>query len=217
MLDKNGFQCSDPSPIADGPEAHRGAISPHGEVSAPMAHLSPQELIAKFQKARATGEGKRGHPDQMKSHRELLEACPAFMPNLLELSRLLRLVDEPGVDVNEMLAEVQQLLEQAVQSSHRSADTLIELAYFLDTHRNASAEARKLMEEGAAKALSSLEDAWAGLIRLLEMEKQLPQALELSARAERVFPDSARIMEAVWDARQAAVTAGLLPPEVMEP
>jgi thioredoxin-like negative regulator of GroEL len=182
-----------------------------------MAHLSPQELLAKFRAARAAGESNRGNPDQLRLHRELVEACPAFTPNLLQLARLLRLVDEPGTDAEEMLAEVQRLLEQAVQASDRSADTLIELAYFLDTHRDSPDEARQLLEEGASKALSSLEDAWVGMIRLLEMEKRLPQALELSARAEKLFPDSGRIMGAVWDARQAAVTAGLLPPEAMDP
>ncbi len=55
-----------------------------------------------------------------------------------------------------------------------------------------------------------------GLIRHFEMEEQLPQALELSARAEKLFPDSGRIMGAVHDARQAAITAGILPPDDME-
>lgn len=182
-----------------------------------MAHLNPEELIAKFRTARAASEGSRSVPHSLKLHRELVEACPAFTPNLLELARILRLTDEPGIEAEEMLAEVQRLLEQAVQSSNRSADSLIELAYFLNTHRNSPDEARRLLEEGAAKALSSLEDAWAGLISQLEMQEQLPQALELSARAEKIFPDSERIMGAVYDARQAAVIAGLLPPEAMKP
>jgi hypothetical protein len=75
---------------------------------------------------------------------------------------------------------------------------------------------RRILEEGAAKALSSLPDAWTGLILLLEMQKQLPQALELSARAEKLFPDSGRIMGAAYDARHSAVAAGILPPEAMD-
>ena len=181
-----------------------------------MAHLSPEELIAKFREARAAGEGQPGSPRQLKLQRELMEGCPAFTPNLLELARVLRLTDEPGVPAEEMLAEVQRLLEHAVQASNRSADALIELAYFLNTHRNSPVEARKLLEEGAAKALSSVEDAWAGLISLLEMEGQFPQALELSARAERIFPDSERVMGAAHAARHAAVVAGLLPPDAVD-
>lgn len=182
-----------------------------------MAHLPLEELIAKFQAANAAGRASHGDPDQLRSHRKLAEACPAFTPNLLRLARLLRLVDEPSTEAEAMLTEVHRLLEQAVQASDGSADALIELGYFLDTHRHDPAQARKLLEEGAAKALSSLEDAWVGLIRHLEMEKQLPQALELSARAEQLFPHSGRIMGAVFDVRQAAVRAGLLPPDAMEP
>jgi tetratricopeptide (TPR) repeat protein len=182
-----------------------------------MAHLPLEELLSTFQATNAAGRTFRGDPDQLRSHRELAETCPAFTPNLLRLARLLRLVDEPGSDAEAMLAEVQRLLEQSVQASDRSADTLIELGYFLDTHRNDPEQARKLLEEGAAKALSSLEDAWAGLIRHFEMEKQLSQALELSARAEKLFPNSGRIMGAVYDARQAAVASGVLPPDAMDP
>ncbi|KFE69932.1 hypothetical protein [Hyalangium minutum] len=182
-----------------------------------MAHLPLEELLAKFQAANAAGDASHSGLDQLRSYRELAEACPAFTPNLLRLARLLRLVDEPGTEAEAMLTEVHRLLERAVQASDRSADALIELGYFLDTHRHEPAQARKLLEEGAAKALSSLEDAWAGLIRHLEMEKQLPQALELSARAEQLFPQSGRIMGAVSDARQAAGSTGLLPPEAMEP
>ncbi|WP_224366657.1 hypothetical protein [Hyalangium versicolor] len=182
-----------------------------------MAHLSPQELLSKLQTARTTAESHPGATRHLTIQRELAEDCPAFTPNLLQLARMLRRTDEPNQGVEEMLAEVQHLLEQAVHASGRSADTLIELAYFLDTHRNAPDEARKLFEEGAAKALSSLEDAWAGLIRLLEMNEQLPQALELSTRAEKLFPESGRVMGAVSDARQAAVTAGLLTPDTQEP
>lgn len=116
-----------------------------------------------------------------------------------------------------MLTEVHRLLEQAVQASDGSADALIELGYFLDTHRHEPTQARKLFEEGAAKALSSLEDAWTGLIRHLEMEKQISQALELSAKAEQLFPHSGRIMGAVTDARQAAVSAGILSPDAIDP
>jgi hypothetical protein len=181
-----------------------------------MPHLNAEELMATLRAARKAGEGNRGNPSHLKRHRELVEACPAFAPNLIELARLLLLTEESGVSAEQSFDEVQRLLEQAVQASDRGATALIELAYFLDTIRDSPDKARILLEEGAAKALKSLEDAWAGLINLFCLEDQLPQALELSARAEKIFPDSGRIMGAVADARQSAIAAGLLPPDTSD-
>ncbi len=63
-------------------------------------------------------------------------------------------------------------------------------------------KARPLYEEGAAKALEALEDAW------------VPEALALAQRAEQVFPDSGRLMGGrVQEARALTRDAGLLPPE----
>lgn len=178
-----------------------------------MSHLSLEELVARMRAARDAGEGQRGDPLQVRLHRDLAKTCPAFAPNLLQLARLLLVSEEPDPQGQDTLAEVQQLLEQAVEASDRSAPALVELAYFHDSVHNDFEKARGLYEEGAAKALETLEDAWGGLLNSLILEKRLQEALALSEQAEKVFPSSGRIMAAVHEARRAAVAAGLLPPE----
>jgi hypothetical protein len=173
-------------------------------------------MMARMQAARRAGSAQEASPEQLRRLRELARDCPAFTPNLLELARLLRLTDEPGVDTEEALAEIQRLLEQAAQASARSAPALLELAHFLYVFRDASEEAEKLFEESVASALRALEDSWAGLIDFWVMERRrdtLEKALELGALAERVFPRSARILNAVDEAREKAARAGLLPPQ----
>jgi len=176
-----------------------------------MAHLSPEELMAKLQAAREAGKLQRGSPPQIQLLRELVEACPAFAPSLLDLSRSLLLGDEPAAEDDQAFAEIQHLLEQAVQVSDRSAPALVELAYFHDSIHNDFKTARPLYEEGAAKALASLEDAWAGLLSSFILERQIPEALALARQAGRVFPESARLMPRVHEARELAIAAGLLP------
>jgi hypothetical protein len=178
-----------------------------------MSHLSPEELMARLRAAREAGAHRRGSPAQLEPHRELAEACPAFVPNLLQLARSLLVSDEPGPAGLDTFAEIQRLLEHAVQASDRSAPALVELAYFHDSIHNDFHQARGLYEEGAAKALATLEDAWAGLLNSLVLEKKLQEALTLAGRAEKVFPASGRIMGAVQDARRAAVAAGVSLPE----
>jgi tetratricopeptide (TPR) repeat protein len=153
--------------------------------------------------------------EQVRRYRELLAECPTFTPALLELGRLLQLTDEPGVDAEEAFVEIQKLLEQAVQVSAREASAVVELGYFLDTLRDAPAEATKLYEEGAAKALETLEDAWAGLLRAWVHERtkeSLEEALRVGELAEKLFPDSGRIQDEVHRARQLAIHEGLLKP-----
>jgi hypothetical protein len=179
-----------------------------------MAHLSPEELIARLHAARAE---RRGSPLQLQRLREVAEACPAFAPSLLQLARSLLLGDEPGTEDGGAFTEIQRLLEQAVQMSDRSAPALVELAYFHDSIHNDFKTARPLYEEGAAKALASLEDAWAGLLTSFILERQLPEALALARQAGKVFPESARLMPRVHEARTLARAAGLLPPEPLDP
>jgi len=166
--------------------------------------------------ARDAGKGEHGSSQRVKLQRELAEACPAFAPNLLYLARFLLLSDEPDAEGQDPFAEIQRLLEQAVQASDRSAPALVELAYFHDSIHNDFKKARGLYEEGAAKALETLEDAWAGLLNSLILEMKLQEALTLAEHAEKVFPDSGRIMGAVHEARQAAVAAGLSPPQTVD-
>jgi hypothetical protein len=93
----------------------------------------------------------------------------------------------------------------------------VELAYFHDSIHNDFEKARPLYEEGAAQALKSLEDAWAGLLTSFLLEDQLPEALALARRAATLFPESGRLMERVQQARERAIAAGLLPPGAPEP
>jgi hypothetical protein len=65
--------------------------------------------------------------------------------------------------------------------------------------------------------LASLEDAWTGLLTSFILERQLPEALALARQAERIFPESARLMPRVHEARELAIAAGLLPPESTDP
>jgi len=176
-------------------------------------HPSVEELLARLQEAREAG--KPGDPERLRLHRELAEHNPAFIPNLLELGRQLQLADEPGRDAEAAFAEVQRLLEQSVVASERSGPAVVELGYFLDTVRNDSVAATKLYEEGAAKALETLEDAWAGLLRSWVHERtkeSLEKALRLSELAEKLFPDSGRIQGVVQDARRLATLDGHLKP-----
>lgn len=169
-----------------------------------MAHPSTEELVTKLRTALATGENGRPSPERVKLLRELASACPSFTPAGIALARALLVTEEPGVEPTAAFDEIQRLLEQAVHGSDRSAPALIELAYFLDSVRDSSEAARSLLEEGAAKALASLEDAWTGLIRSWTLDGRLAEALTLAERAEKVFPSSARIMDAVESARESA-------------
>jgi tetratricopeptide (TPR) repeat protein len=171
-----------------------------------------ETLLARLKAARDAEDGQRGNAEQLRLHRELVKDSPAFIPNLLALARLVLTTEEPGVDAEASLAEIQRLLEMAVQASERSAPTLLELAYFLDDIRGREDEALCLMEEGAARSLQELEDAWAGLLLRYSLRGQLPKALELAARAEQVFPTSERIQDAVRSVRESALRAGLIDP-----
>ncbi|QRO02253.1 hypothetical protein JRI60_26165 [Archangium violaceum] len=151
-------------------------------------------------------------------HRALVESCPAFTPNLLELARLLRLDDAPPPDSGgeETLPEIRRLLELAVRASGRSAPALVELAYFLDIFHDSPPEAETLFEEAARRSLRTLEEAWAGLISFWSSKRtreSLSKALQLGETAEKLFPDSERIGHELRFARDLAVTDGLLPPE----
>jgi hypothetical protein len=172
-----------------------------------MAHRSPEDLLKRFQAIVEAGDVKHTTPEQLRLLRELLQDCPSFTPGLLDLARRLQLAEEPGVDTEVAFFEVQRLLEQAVLVSRRGAPALVELGYFLDVFRDRQAEAMALWEEGAATALKTLEDAWAGMLRTWAGERtkeSLEKALRLAERAERLFPDSLRIQEEVDRVRTRA-------------
>jgi hypothetical protein len=181
-----------------------------------VTHPGLDELVARLRAARAAGDARRPSREQLRLHQELVEACPAFTPNLLELARLLRLDDDPPPDVSgeAILPEIRRLLEQSVQASGRSAPALVELAYFLDTFEDSPPDAETLFEEGARKALKTLEEAWAGLISFWSSKRTretLIKALQLGEMAEKLFPESELIGHELRFARELAVTDGLLP------
>jgi hypothetical protein len=178
-----------------------------------MAHPSVEELLARMRSAREAGGANQASPEQLRRHRELVAACPAFTPNLLELARLLLLTDEPEVDSNQAFAEIQRLLEQAVHASNRSAPALLELAHFMDSIRNTPTEAETIFEESAATALRSLEASWSALINLWTVENRketLEKALRLSELVEKLFPPTSGIHADVARARNFAAHTGLI-------
>ena len=176
-------------------------------------HPGVEELAERLREARRAGAP--GDAKQLRLHRELASEHPTYTPNLLELARQLQVADEPGRDAEETFEEAQRLLEEAVVGSERSAPAVVELGYFLDTVRNAPEKALPLYEEGAAKALETLEDAWAGLLRTWAHERtqeSLEKALRVGELAEKLFPDSGRIQDEVHRARRMATEDGLLKP-----
>jgi hypothetical protein len=178
-----------------------------------MTHPGLEALVARFREARRDAEADMGNPEQLKVHRALAEACPAFTQNLLFLAwRLLR-SEEPERQLEDRLAEIQRLLELAVLGSYRSAPSVVELGYFLDTYRNAPHEAARLYEEAGARALETVRDAWRGLIRYWNDERTketLEKALKLGELAERLFPDYTPLMLEVLTTREYARLDGLL-------
>ena len=174
-------------------------------------HPGVKEAVERFRAARKAGA--QGTPERLRLQRELAADCPTFTPNLLDLARQLQLADEPNRQAEETFAEVQRLLEQAVVGSERGGPAVVELGHFLDTLQNAPEKATPLYEEGAARALETLEDAWAGLLRAWVHERtkeSLEKALRLGELAEKLFPDSGRIQGVVQDAHNTARRDGLL-------
>lgn len=185
-----------------------------------MAHPDLEELIVKFQAARQASGVASPSAEQIRLHRELAEACPAFTQNLLFLSwlllRQLWSSEDDGKDSERAFAEVQNLLEQAVLGSYRSAPALVELGFFLDTYRDSPHEAARLYEEASAKALESLKDSWWGLLRYWNAgrtKETLEKALRLGAMAEKMFPEAPEIIEEMTTTRLYATQEGLLEPE----
>jgi hypothetical protein len=181
-----------------------------------MSHPSPEELLEKMRVAREAWEADGTGPERLERHRELVECCPAFTPNLLEYARLLPRVEAPHVEGDAMLAEVQRTLELAVQGSNRGVAEVLAYAHFMDTFRGSPEQAERLYTEGAAKALGHLEDAWTSLIDFWTLENKketLVKALELATLAEKVFPDSISIQLATAKARDFAAHAGLTSPD----
>jgi hypothetical protein len=164
-------------------------------------HMTPQELRRRLDAAR---EMQAGSAERIRAHRELAAHCPAFVPNLLSLSRSLQLDPRQEADAQAHFDEGERVLRDAAKVSGEDASALIELAHFLNVIRDAPAEAEPLFAEAARRASKLLEEAWAGMIGVLGEQEKLDAALELASRAQRVFPDSEAITEAVEFAKQCA-------------
>jgi len=164
-------------------------------------HMTPQELRRRLEAAR---RAQAGSAQRIQAHQELAEQCPAFVPNLLALSRSLQLDSREEADAQAHFAEGERALRDAVEVSGEDASALIELAHFLDVVRDSPAEAEVLFAEAARRASKLLEEAWAGWIGVLAEQEKLDAALELASRAQRMFPDSELITEAVEHAKRSA-------------
>jgi hypothetical protein len=162
-------------------------------------HMTPEELRSRLQAVKGM---QAGSPQRIHAHRELAEQCPAFVPNLLSLSRSL-LLDRQDTGAQARFTEGERALRGAVEVSGEDASALIELAHFLDVVRDSPGEAEPLFAEAARRAGRLLEEAWAGWIGALGQQEKLDAALELSSRAQRVFPDSELIAEATALVRQS--------------
>ncbi len=162
-------------------------------------HMSPQELRRKWKLANAEPlEG--GH--RVEAYRALSGACPAFVPNLLSLSRSL-LAGRRG-DGDEVVDQAEQALRDAADVSAGAPEPLLELGRFLSTVRAAPVEAERAFASAAEAAMSLLEEAWAGRIQALGAQGQLEAALEVEEQARSVFPNSKAITQAVASAHRHA-------------
>ena len=161
-------------------------------------HMTPRELWSRLREIK---EMQPGSARRIQAHRALAEQCPAFVPNLLSLHRTL-LLDRREGDAQAHFTEGERALRDAVELSEEDAAAPLELAHFLDVVRDAPGEAEPLFAEAARRASKSLEEAWAGWIGVLGQQEKFDAALELAEQAQRVFPHSETIAEAI-------ATAGL--------
>jgi pentatricopeptide repeat protein len=164
-------------------------------------HPSPQELRRKWKAANAEPvEDAR----RLDAYRELAERCPAFVPNLLAMSRTMLLGQggEPAPEAR--VAEAERALRTAVDVSAGAPEPLIELGRFLGTVRNAPADAEGAFSSAASAALALLEEAWTGWIHALGQQGRVDAALEVADQARRILPDSAAITQAVESAQRHA-------------
>ncbi|HEX8699856.1 MAG TPA: hypothetical protein VF815_13520 [Myxococcaceae bacterium] len=167
-------------------------------------HKTPRELQRLLDAVRNDPSAPPGSPKRDKELRKLATLCPAFLPNLLTLSRSMLLSREKVGNSAAYFSKVERTLKDAVTVSGEDASALIELAHFKDVIRDAPGDAEVLFAQAAQRALHLLEEAWAGQISTLGQQEKLDAALQLAERARKVLPDSARIAEAVEFARQCA-------------
>ncbi|MCP3137913.1 hypothetical protein [Pyxidicoccus xibeiensis] len=163
------------------------------------AHWTSEELRRKWKAANAEpAEDSR----RIDAHRDVADECPAFVPNLLSLSRALLTGLDTAGDPDARLAEAEYSLRTAVDVSAGAPEPLLELGRFLATVRKEPTEAEGAFASAASAALSLLEEAWAGWIAALGEQGKVDAALEVADQARRILPDSAAISRAVESAQR---------------
>ncbi|MFY1826627.1 hypothetical protein ACN47A_11985 [Myxococcus fulvus] len=157
-------------------------------------HPSPYDLLQLLTEAKRLDWGS---PEQLRLLERLRTSCPAHAPGLLLSSRaLLWGKPEPTEDPESFFASVEQLLNEALESSDRSPEALIGMARFQSVVRDSPQQAEVLYQEASTRALSALEESWAGLIESLAEQGKTEEAARLATRARALFPDSTAIAEA---------------------
>lgn len=156
-------------------------------------HLSPHTLQQMLSEAR---NQEWGSPRQLELLAELRACCPAFVPGLLISSRAMLSGKEDVTDPAAFFDEVEQVLSHALDASGREPGAVIGMARFMSVVRDSPQAAEPLYREAVAKALESLEEAWAGLIETLGEQEKTEEAARTAELANRVFPQSEQISEA---------------------
>ncbi|NTX09799.1 hypothetical protein HUA74_31165 [Myxococcus sp. CA051A] len=156
-------------------------------------HPSPHELLELLSEAKRL---EWGSEEQLRLLERLRTQCPAHVPGLLLSSRALLWGKEDLADPATFFAEVEQLLLGAVDASDRTPEALIGLARFKSVVRDAPLEAEALYREAATRALTVLEEAWAGLIESLGEQGKTEGAATTATLARTLFPDSSALAEA---------------------
>ncbi|MCE9669163.1 hypothetical protein LY474_15225 [Myxococcus stipitatus] len=156
-------------------------------------HPSPVELQRLLSSALSL---ERGSPEQLQHLERLRGHCPSFVPGLLLSSRAMLWGKEDVPQPDVFFDEVERILHHALDASNRSPEALIGMARFQSVVRDAPAQAEALYREAATKALSLLEESWAGLIEAQGEQEKTAEAVDTATRASQVFPASESISEA---------------------
>ena len=161
-------------------------------------HPSPHDLRHLLSEARSQ---ELGSPRQLQLLGTLRHLCPAFVPALLLESRAELWSQEDAGPTEEAFAQIERMLHEAAEVSHRTPEALMELARFESVVRDSPSSAEQLYREASQRALASLETAWAGLIEALGEQEKTDEARRIADQARQLFPDSKPLTEARQFAR----------------
>lgn len=156
-------------------------------------HPSPDELLEMLSEAKRL---EWGSAEQLKQLEQLRVCCPAYVPGLLLSSRALLWGKDDLADPASFFTEVEHLLLRALDASDRTPEALNGMARFQSVVRDAPEQAEALYREAAMKAMSALEEAWAGLIEALGEQGKTEDAARTATLASKLFPGSHPLAEA---------------------